>query len=89
MYGLKPVPFKLTHYQWNSQEDGSEIPSCKGRFDTLSEGACRMSISSPFVVFPVIVVVFFACILIGTSSKADGQESEESTLHSATHPDPM
>ncbi|MGB6686706.1 MAG: hypothetical protein WBE76_02585 [Terracidiphilus sp.] len=48
-----------------------------------------MSISSPFVVFPVIVVVFFACILFGTSSKEDGHESEESTLHSATHPDPM
>jgi hypothetical protein len=48
-----------------------------------------MSISSPFVVVPIIVAVFLACILFGTSSKEDGHESEESTLHSATHPDPL
>jgi hypothetical protein len=34
-----------------------------------------MHISSPFVVVPVIVVVFFASILFATSSKEDGHSS--------------
>jgi len=31
-----------------------------------------MSITSPFVVVPVIIAVFTACILFATSSKEDG-----------------
>jgi hypothetical protein len=31
-----------------------------------------MDINTPFVVVPVIVAVFFACILWATSSKEDG-----------------
>jgi hypothetical protein len=46
-----------------------------------------MSITSPFVVVPVIIGVFLASILFATSSKADGHEEEHSTLHSATHPE--
>lgn len=34
-----------------------------------------MSITSPFFVVPVIVVVFFASILFATSSKEDGHSS--------------
>ena len=34
-----------------------------------------MSITSPFFVVPVIVAVFFACILFSTSSKEDGHSS--------------
>ncbi len=34
-----------------------------------------MDITSPFVVVPVIVVVFVACILFGTSSKEDGSSA--------------
>jgi hypothetical protein len=33
-----------------------------------------MHIASPFVVVPVIVIVFFACILFATGSKEDGAE---------------
>jgi hypothetical protein len=40
-----------------------------------------MHITSPFVVVPVIVAVFVACILWGTSSKEDGYSGEDS--HSA------
>ncbi len=32
-------------------------------------------ITSPFLVVPVLVVVFFACILFATSSKEDGPAS--------------
>ncbi len=31
-----------------------------------------MSVTSPFLVVPVIVIVFFASILFATSSKEDG-----------------
>jgi len=34
-------------------------------------------ISSPFVVVPVIVAVFFACIFWGTSSKEDNPEVDD------------
>jgi hypothetical protein len=34
-----------------------------------------MHITSPFFVVPVIVIVFFACILFATSSKEDGSEN--------------
>jgi hypothetical protein len=34
-----------------------------------------MDITSPFFVVPVIIVVFFAAILFGTSTKEDGHES--------------
>jgi len=34
-----------------------------------------MHIASPFVVVPVIVAVFFACIWFGTSTKEDGAEN--------------
>ena len=34
-----------------------------------------MSITSPFFVVPVIVLVFFAAILFATSSKEDGHSS--------------
>jgi hypothetical protein len=34
-----------------------------------------MWITSPFLVVPVIVVVFFSCIFFATSSKEDGHES--------------
>jgi hypothetical protein len=34
-----------------------------------------MHITSPFIVVPVIIVVFLACILFATSSKEDGQSS--------------
>ena len=33
-----------------------------------------MHITSPFFVVPVIVVVFFACIWFGASTKEDGAE---------------
>ena len=33
-----------------------------------------MNISSPFVVVPLIVLVFTVCILFGTSTKEDGYE---------------
>ena len=36
-----------------------------------------MSIASPFVVVPVIIVVFFACILFSTNTKEDGYHSED------------
>ncbi len=32
-------------------------------------------ITSPFLVVPVLVVVFFACIFFATSSKEDGSAS--------------
>jgi len=35
-----------------------------------------MSITSPFVVVPVIIAVFFACILFATSSKEDGYQEK-------------
>jgi hypothetical protein len=34
-----------------------------------------MHLTSPFFVVPVIVVVFFACILFATSTKEDGHSS--------------
>jgi hypothetical protein len=34
-----------------------------------------MWITSPFLVVPVILVVFLACILFATSSKEDGHSS--------------
>lgn len=34
-----------------------------------------MDISSPFFVVPMLIVVFFACILFATSSKEDGHSS--------------
>jgi hypothetical protein len=34
-----------------------------------------MDITSPFIVVPVIVAVFFACIFFATSSKEDGHAS--------------
>jgi hypothetical protein len=34
-----------------------------------------MHITSPFFVVPVIVVVFFACILFATSTKEDGHST--------------
>ena len=37
-----------------------------------------MHISSPFLVVPVIVVVFFACILWSTGGKADGSTADDS-----------
>ena len=36
-----------------------------------------MDITSPFVVVPVIIVVFFSCILFSTSTKEDGHHSED------------
>jgi hypothetical protein len=40
-----------------------------------------MHITSPFFVVPVILVVFFACIWFGTSSKEDGYSSDDHTAH--------
>lgn len=40
-----------------------------------------MDITSPFVVVPVIVVVFFACILWATGGKADSEQPEETGSH--------
>lgn len=34
-----------------------------------------MSITSPFLVVPVLIAVFAACILFATSSKEDGHSS--------------
>jgi len=34
-----------------------------------------MSITSPFLVVPVLIVVFAVCILFATSSKEDGHAS--------------
>jgi hypothetical protein len=42
-----------------------------------------MSITSPFFVVPLIVVVFLASILFATSSKEDGSEGDD-----AMRPDP-
>lgn len=36
-----------------------------------------MDITSPFVVVPVIVFVFFACILWSTGGTADGRTADE------------
>jgi hypothetical protein len=41
----------------------------------LAQGACAMSITSPFFVVAAIVVVFVVGILFATSSKEDGHES--------------
>ena len=41
-----------------------------------------MNIASPFVVVPVIVIVFFIGILWSTGGKADGSTSDE---HHAGH----
>jgi hypothetical protein len=40
-----------------------------------------MHITSPFVVVPVIITIFLACILWGTSSKDDSSSANDS--HSA------
>jgi hypothetical protein len=43
----------------------------------MREGAnSKMSITSPFLVVPVIVAVFLACILFATSSREDGSVDE-------------
>lgn len=34
-----------------------------------------MDITSPFVVVPVIIAVFFTCILFATGSREDGHKS--------------
>jgi len=46
-------------------------------FATLnnSKELCRMHITSPFVVVPIIIAVFAASILFATSSKEDGHSS--------------
>jgi len=36
-----------------------------------------MNITSPFFVVPLIVVVFVACIFLGTSSKEDGHSDHD------------
>ena len=41
------------------------------------QGAIKMHVSSPFVVVPVIVLVFFACILWATGGKADGSTADD------------
>ena len=38
-----------------------------------------MNIASPFVVVPVIVVVFFACILWATGGRANSEQPSESS----------
>jgi hypothetical protein len=42
-----------------------------------------MDITSPFVVVPVIVFVFFACILWATGGTADGRTADDA--HHAAH----
>ena len=44
-----------------------------------------MDITSPFVVVPVIVLVFAASILFSTSSKEDGHHSSHSSTSLKTH----
>ncbi len=44
-------------------------------FATLKIRSTPMSLTSPFLVVPVIVVVFLASILFATSSKEDGYSS--------------
>jgi hypothetical protein len=44
-------------------------------FVTLSKRIERMSITSPFFVVPVIVIVFALSIWFATSSKEDGHSS--------------
>jgi len=41
-----------------------------------------MDITSPFVVVPVIVVVFFACILWATHFEFESEQPEETGSHS-------
>ena len=40
-----------------------------------------MHISSPFLVVPVIVFTFLACILWATGGKAEGEQHEEAGSH--------
>jgi len=60
---------------------GGELASWLGFLDnlrgfgSLSIRSTPMWITSPFLVVPVIVVVFFSCIFFATSSKEDGHES--------------
>ena len=42
-----------------------------------------MNITSPFVVVPVIVAVFFACILWSTGGTADGKTEGNGSGHAA------
>ena len=44
-----------------------------------------MNISSPFVVLPLIIVVFFACIFWGTSSKEDKPEADDAMHFDTRH----
>ena len=46
-------------------------------FDTLSAGVLKMDITSPFVVVPVIVIMFFVCILWATGGTADGRTADD------------
>lgn len=44
-----------------------------------------MDISSPFVVVPIIVGVFFVCILWATRGSAESHQPEESSAGSTAH----
>ena len=44
-----------------------------------------MHISSPFVVVPLIIAVFFFCIFWGTSSKEDNPEADDAMRFDTRH----
>ena len=49
---------------------------CLGLFGSLkNKESAAVDLHSPYVVVPVIAIVFLACILFSTSTKEDGHES--------------
>jgi hypothetical protein len=63
---LRPLPFKT---KWAPFEEVGDLI-------VYWEGAWIMHhLYTPFVVVPLIVVVFFSCILWATSTKEDGHSS--------------
>jgi hypothetical protein len=73
--GVKTQKQVLHSAERRSVQDDSAF-SVLGVFGSLNDKEfAPVDLHSPFVVVPVIAIVFLACILFSTSTKEDGHES--------------
>jgi hypothetical protein len=78
--GSKPDGSKSRRIHDKPGEPDRHKPSEPDRFVNLVvRERHNMDIASPFVVVPVVVVVFFACILWATGGRTNSEQPSESS----------